>query len=57
MIHQRDRILAALASDLDEIIANAAAGVARLDGARNAAQAIEHGVADAWQELPDLRTV
>ena len=27
------------------------------DGARNAAQAIEHGVADAWQELPDLRTV
>jgi hypothetical protein len=54
VVHEKNRLLSSLAQDLDKIMADAAAVVARLDGARNAGEAIKRGVADAWQELPTL---
>ena len=55
VIYEKDRILTSLASDLDGIMANTAQVVARLDGARTPAEAINQGVADVWQELTPLR--
>jgi hypothetical protein len=55
VVHEKDRMLTSLARALGDVMAAAAEVVARLDGAQNAAQAIERGVADAWQELPPLR--
>ena len=55
VIYQKERLLLSLGRDLDDIMADAAEVVARLDGAANAAQVIELGVVDAWQELPALR--
>lgn len=55
LVHQKDRLLTSLASDLDDILSAAGAIVAQLDGATNAAQAIERGTAQAWQQLPAIR--
>ena len=55
VVHQKDRLLASLATDLAEVMDDTTAAVERLNGARNPGEAIERGVADAWQELPPLR--
>jgi hypothetical protein len=55
VVNAKDHVIASLQTDLDEIVSALAAVVDRLDGARNAAEAIQRGVADPWQELSPLR--
>jgi hypothetical protein len=55
VVNAKDHVIASLQTDLDEIASALAAVVDRLDGARNAAEAIQRGVADPWQELTPLR--
>jgi hypothetical protein len=55
VVNAKDHVIASLQTDLDEIVSAVAAVVDRLDGARNAAEAIQRGVAQPWQELTPLR--
>lgn len=55
IVHDKNRLLASLARDLDQIMTDAKNVVARLNGAQNAAQAIERGAAEAWQQLAPIR--
>jgi hypothetical protein len=54
VVNAKDHVIASLQTDLDQIVSALAAVVDRLDGARNAAQAIQRGVAQPWQELTPL---
>lgn len=50
-----ETLLKSLAADLDDLMAEVADVVSRLDGATTPAAAIANGTADAWRELPPLR--
>lgn len=55
VVHQKDRLLASIAADLDQVMSRVSVVVAALNAARNAGEAIDLDVAEQWRQLLPLR--